>query len=250
MNLPTSASPPLGTVAVVLVAPQGALNVGSVCRAMRNFGTDDLRLVNPCEDYQATDARRMALKAQPLLQTARCYADLDAALADRHLVIGATARQGKYRDACLTPRQMGDRVADLADDVRVALVLGREDSGLKREEIERCNTLVTIPTDPGYAALNLAQAAGLLLYELFLARVDRPDRPPMDPLAERLADQRQLEQLYTHLQATLTRSGFLPADNPAHLMRTLRRLFGRTELETREVQILRGILSSVDALLK
>jgi tRNA/rRNA methyltransferase len=238
-------------IAVVLVAPQGALNVGAVCRVMANFGAADLRLVTPCRDYRGPDARRMALKAQPLLRSARCFHHLDAALGDRHRVIGATARQGRYRGGCRTPRQLARQLADLAGGTRVALVLGREDSGLTREEVERCDTLVTIPTADAYPSLNLAQAAGILLYEVYLARRGAASPTPpagAEPLP--LADHRQLEQLYAHMQATLTRSGFLPPENPAHLMRTFRRLFGRSELDEREVQILRGVLSSIDALMR
>jgi tRNA/rRNA methyltransferase len=224
------------------------MNVGAVCRVMANFGAGDLRLVRPCEDYKGADARRMALKAQPLLRSAVCYDYLEDALADRHLVIGATARRGKYRAACLTPRQMANRVSALAAGTRVGLLLGREDSGLSGEEIERCQTLVTIPTAGTYSALNLAQAAGVLLYELFLGQNAAAGGAPSTQ-APALADQEQLEQLYLHMQTTLTRSGFLDPQNPAHLMRTFRRLFGRTELDAREVSILRGCLSSVDALM-
>ena len=236
-------------IAVILVAPQGAMNVGAVCRVMANFGASDLRLVRPCRDYLSADARRMALKAQPILRSTARFDRLEDALADRHLVIGATARQGKYRNACLSPRQMAGRVSALAAGTRVGLLLGREDSGLSGEEIERCQTLVTIPTAGTYSALNLAQAAGVLLYELFLEKSATgegsagPERPP-------LADQEQLKRLYRHMQTTLTRSGFLDAQNPTHLKRTFRRLFGRTELDAREVSILRGCLSSVDALMK
>ncbi|MEJ2640284.1 MAG: RNA methyltransferase [Desulfosarcinaceae bacterium] len=233
---------------MVLVAPQGALNVGAVCRVMANFGAADLRLVNPCEDYRGADARRMAIKARPLLESARCFPLLKEALADRHWVIGATARQGKYRNARLAPRQMANRVAALPDSGRVALVLGREDSGLTRKEIECCDALVTVPTADGYPALNLSQAAGVLLYELFLARNENRPRPDVD--APRLADHYQLESLFTHMRASLTSSGFLPPDNPDHLMRTFRRLFGRAKLSDREVRILRGVLSSVDSLME
>lgn len=225
------------------------MNVGAVCRVMANFGAGELRLVRPCDDYLGAAARRMALKAQPLLRSAVCYDRLEDALADRHLVIGTTARRGKYRADCLTPRQMAVRVSSLAEGTRIGLLLGREDSGLSGAEIEQCQTLVTIPTSDAYPALNLAQAAGLLLYELHLVKNARvpattgTDAPP-------LADQGQLERLFAHMQTTLTRSGFLDPQNPAHLMRTFRRLFGRTELDTREVSILRGVLSSVDALMR
>jgi tRNA/rRNA methyltransferase len=222
--------------------------VGAVCRIMGNFGATDLRLVNPCEEYRGADARRMATKARPLLEAARCFPLLEEALADRHWVIGATARQGKYRDACLTPRQMAKRVAALTENGRVALVLGREDRGLSRKEIECCDALVTVPTADGYPVLNLSQAAGVLLYELFLAQNENRSRPEAD--APHLADHHQLESLFAHMRTTLTNSGFLPPDNPDHLMRTFRRLFGRAQLSDREVRILRGVLSSVDHLME
>jgi tRNA/rRNA methyltransferase len=234
---------------IVLVAPQGSLNVGAVCRVMANFGAADLRLVNPCADYRGADAQRMALKARPLLRSARCFDRLDAALADRHRVIGATARRGKYRDGSQTPRQLARQLATLAAETRLAIVLGREDSGLTRAEVEHCDTLVTIPCGDTYPSLNLAQAAAILLYEIYQVQCRAtPSQPPAEVIPP--AEHRQLERLYTHMQTTLTRSGFLPEENPHHLMHTFRRLFGRCRLDEREVKILRGVLSSIDALMK
>jgi tRNA/rRNA methyltransferase len=216
---------------------------------MANFGATDLRLVNPCADYRGADARRMALKAQPLLRSACCFDRLDAALADRHRVIGATARQGKYRDGSQTPRQVARHLATLSVDARVAFVLGREDSGLTRAEVEQCDTLVTIPCADAYPSLNLAQAAAILLYEVYgVQHGDTPTQPAPGDIPP--AEHRQLERLYAHMQTTLTRSGFLPVDNPHHLMHTFRRLFGRCRLDEREVNVLRGVLSSIDALMK
>ena len=109
--------------------------------------------MNPCADYRGVDARRMALNAQPLLRSARRFDHLNAALADRHRVIGATARQGKYRDGSQTPRQLARLLAATASDAQVAFVLGREDCGLTRAEVDCCDTLVTIPCADAYPAL-------------------------------------------------------------------------------------------------
>lgn len=228
--------------AVVLVEPQGALNIGSVCRVMMNFGYVDLRLVNPRADHLSREARDMAVKAGKLLPRAGLFSSLAEALADCHLSFGTTRRFGKYREDCLLPGQMHDPLARLHPGQRTALVFGREDSGLTTAELALCRYFITIPTDPELPSMNLAQAVAVCLYEL---STFAPGLPPAEPARE-LADSRTLEDMYSHMRRTLTRAEYLDPQNPDHILRTFRRLFGRAGLDQREVRILHGLWSRID----
>ncbi len=149
----------------MLVEPQGALNIGSVARAMMNFGFSDLRLVNPQTDHLSDEARRMAVKATSLLEGAQIHPDLPSALADCHLAMGTTRRFGKYREDFLHPDQAAQEILALPPAQRTALVFGREDKGLHTAELDLCQRLITIPTGDLLPSMNLAQAVSLCLYE-------------------------------------------------------------------------------------
>lgn len=226
-------------VVIVLVEPQGALNIGSVCRVMLNFGFVDLRLVNPQVDHLGDEARRMAVKATPLLEAARLFTSLDEALADCVLTIGTTRRFGKYREDFIHP---GD-IAGVARGVAgpTALVFGREDRGLLTDELDLCTRLVTIPTEETLPSLNLAQAVAICLYEVALATGSSAKirRRKIAPNAAR-------EAMYSHMRATLAGIGYLDPQNPDHILRTFRRIFARAGLNEREVRILQGLWSRLD----
>ena len=136
---------------------------------MMNFGVSDLRLVNPCTDYRSLAAKKMALKAESILNSATTYATLQAALADCHLSFGTTRRFGKYREEFLSPEQAATRSLSLPDDSRIAFVFGREDRGLHTSELDLCQFFITIPTHEAYPSMNLSQATTLMLYELHKA---------------------------------------------------------------------------------
>lgn len=235
----------LENICIVLVEPQGARNIGSVCRAMLNFGLVDLRLVNPQTDPQQHEARQMAVKATCVLEAAKVYHSLDVALADCSLSLGTTRRFGRYREDMLHPDDAARVLLPVCEDGRVALVFGREDKGLHTAELDLCQRFITIPTSDKLPSMNLAQAAALCLYEI--SRV-KGEATGAEHGRKRLASNRNLEQMYQHMQTTLTRSGFLNPQNPAHIMRAFRRILGRAGLNDREVRILRGLLSQIDIL--
>ncbi|MFZ5760134.1 MAG: RNA methyltransferase [Thermodesulfobacteriota bacterium] len=228
-------------VSVVLVEPQGALNIGSVCRVMKNFGCADLRLVRPRADHLSKPALDMAVSARERLQNAGLYKSLAAALADCHLCLGTTRRFGRYRDEFLEPAAMAALIAALPADQRVAMVFGREDDGLTTAELDLCQRFITIPADPALPSLNLAQAVAICLYELYKGQYT-PRPAPKAPQA----DSRTLESMFGHMRESLLAAGYLDPQNPDHILHTFRRIFGRAGLDEREVRILHGLWSRID----
>ncbi len=235
---------PVPPICVVLVEPQGPLNIGSVARAMMNFGFADLRLVNPQTDHQVEDARRMAVKATVILDQARIYPDLPAALADCSLTLGTTRRFGKYREDFLHPDLAAQEILTLPPATTVALLFGREDEGLHTAELDLCQRLITIPTGDLLPSMNLAQAVSLCLYEIAKTAWAAPGKgisPRRQPAAGAT-----VEAMFRHMQQTLLDIGFLNPQNPDHILRTFRRIFGRTALHEREIRILHGLWSRID----
>ncbi len=233
----------LDAITIVLVEPQGPLNVGAVCRVMMNFGAHRLRLVNPCDTYRSLDARRMALSAESILSAAQVFPSLQKALADCHLVFGTTRRFGKYRNACLLPDESASRALSQPSNHRVALVFGREDRGLHTSELDLCQFFVTIPTDDAYPSMNLSHAVALLLYEIRKHALRRTGAPVEEQPA---APGKDVEHMFQHMRRTLTDVEYLDHQNPDHILRSFRRLFGRAGLTDREVRILQGLWSRID----
>ncbi len=235
----------LENICVVLVEPRGPRNVGSVCRAMKNFGLRDLRLVNPKTNHLAHEARQMAVKATDLLEDARIFDSLAESLSDCATAFGTTRRFGKYREDLLHPDAAAEQILPLSSTDPVALVFGREDKGLHTAELDLCQRFITIPTDEALPSMNLAQAVALCLYEL------RKGQGRLQGAAtgrKRLAGVKSMEEMYTHMEDSLTECGFLNPQNPDHIMRAFRRIFGRAGLNEREVRILRGLWSQVESL--
>lgn len=230
-------------ISVILVSPQGPLNIGSVCRAMMNFGFSDLRLVNPQVDHLTDEARRMAVKAGPILEGAVIFPDLASALQDCHLAFGTTRRFGKYREDFLHPDESAKLLLPWAEKGRVAIVFGREDTGLHTSELDLCQRLITIPTNDDLPSMNLAQSVMICLYEISQAAART--RLPAGG-RKKLVTGRTLENMFGHLRDTLIRIGYLDPQNPDHILRTFRRIFGRSGLNEREVRVLRGLWSRIE----
>ncbi|SLM27600.1 TrmH2 [Desulfamplus magnetovallimortis] len=228
---------------VILVEPQGPLNIGSVCRAMMNFGFHDLRIVNPCRGYQSREARKMALSAQHMLSEARIFENLPQAIKDCHVAFGTTRRFGRYRKNFFTPDSAAEKVSDMDDSIRCALVLGREDNGLDTDELALCQHFVTIPTDDAFPSMNISHALTIFLYEISRTMRNKISSP-VDPKPPATID--SIEQMYSHMQKALNDIEFLDPQNPDHLMRTFRRIFGRAALMDRDVRIIRGLMSKIE----
>lgn len=226
---------------IVLVEPQSPGNIGMVCRAMKNMGLSNLRLVNGCDRFHP-ESLKFAVSAKDLLEQATVYPDLRSAIADCTLTVGTTRRHGKYRQEILSPPEIAARFRDQANEnCRAALVFGREDSGLTTDELAQCRWHATIPTSHEYGSLNLAQAVLIFCYEL-----DKAGLSPGGGREQPLATSSEMEYFFDQLHVSMQKIGFLNEQNPAHIMRTLRRIFFRSEMDSREVIIMRGILTQID----
>lgn len=235
----------LENICVILVEPQGPRNIGSVCRAMLNFGLADLRLVNPQTDHTVHEARQMAVNATSVLERARLFTSLEAALSDCTLSYGTTRRFGKYREDLIHPDEAARQLLPHAVNGRVAMVFGREDKGLHTAELDLCQRFVTIPTDEQLPSMNLAQAVLICLYEISKARGDLSG---LSHGRKQLASGKSMEGMFRHMKQTLADVGFLNPQNPDHILRAFRRIFGRAGLSEREVRILQGLWSQMDEL--
>lgn len=231
------------SVRIILVGTTHPGNIGAAARAMKNMGLHDLVLVDP-QYFPHAEATARAAGAEDVLQAAPVFATLDLALADCTYVAGASARSRTIGWPSMPPRECAARLVQESAHGIAAIVFGPEQSGLTNEHLDRCHTLLTIPTDPGFSSLNLAMAVQVISYELRLAA---PAAAVLqDEARVRPATSAELENFYRHLEQVLTRSGFLDPDNPRQLMRRLRRLFNKAEPDMNEVNILRGILASLE----
>ena len=228
---------------VVLVEPQGGLNIGSVCRVMLNFGFTDLRLVNPQVDHLSHDARLMAVKAASVLESAKVFQTLEEALAGCKLSFGTTRRFGRYREGLLHPSEAAELLVPVAQGDSVALVFGREDRGLFTSELDLCQHFITIPTDEMLPSMNLAQAVALCLYEVSKTKGELAGRVAKH---KKFASSENLEAMYQHMRKSLLDIGYLDPQNPDHILRSFRRILNRSGLNDREVRILRGLFNQID----
>lgn len=231
------------SVRIILVGTTHPGNIGASARAMKNMGLSDMVLVKPSR-FPHFDATARAAGAEDVLAAARVVETLDEALADCTYVAGASARSRTIGWPSMAPRECAARLTQEGAHGVPAVVFGPEQSGLSNEDLDRCHTLLTIPTDPGFSSLNLGMAVQILSYEIRLARVAGDELP--DAPASRAASGAEMENYYRHLEQVLIRSRFLDPDNPRRLMRRLRRLFAKAQPDENEINILRGILVSLD----
>ena len=236
----------LQNIRVVLVNTSHPGNIGGAARAMKNMGLSRLVLVEP-KAFPSPEADARASGADEILANAEVVDTLEQALVGCNLVLGTSARDRRIPWPLLSPRECGAKVIEQAGQgVEVALVFGREHSGLTNEELQRCHFHVHIPSNPDFSSLNLAAAVQVLSYEVRMAWLPLQDQVPtvqrVDP-GTQAASSDELESFYAHLQQTLVDIGFLDLDNPRHLMARLRRLYSRSGVDRSEMSILRGILT-------
>ncbi len=222
----------------VLVETTHPGNIGAAARAMKNMCLNRLYLVKP-QQFPHAEATARASGADDILATAQVTATLEEALEGCSLVFGASARPRTISWPQVDARRCGEMATETRGEI--AVIFGRESSGLTNAELEKCNYLVHIPTNADYSSLNVGAAVQVIAYELFMA-ARHPHAPP-DPAGEEPAPAEEVERFFDHLEQTLVQIDFLDPGNPRQLMRRLRRLFNRARLERTELNILRGILT-------
>ncbi|NJD11279.1 MAG: RNA methyltransferase [Gemmatimonadetes bacterium] len=232
---------------VILNRTQDVVNIATAVRAMMNMGLRRLRLVAPA-DYNAWRIAGIAHGSESVLERAEFFDDLEDALGDCAYVVGTTARKRTQTFVWQHPREAAGELLAIAEARAargpVAIVFGREDKGLSNEELDRCDRLLVIPTDPGYASLNLAQAVLLIGYELWLAASERAALPVPKRHAPP-ATRAQLDALYQDTHVALETIEFYKDRQPEALLRTMRAVYRRAGLTGREANLLRGIMIEV-----
>lgn len=245
----------LKNIKVVLIQTSHPGNIGSTARAMKTMGLRNLCLVNP-KSFPDDVANAMASNAADLLESAKVVDSLQEAIADCHVVIGSSARHERSLSwDVFAPRRCGEVVADLltkeGTKSKVALVFGRERTGLTNEELALCHHLVHIPTNPEYSSLNVASAVQILAYECRVGVLSDLDSglEPKNKVAEQTDEEEivtsnDMQGYYDQLEMLMIESEFLNPNEPRFLMSRIRRLYGRIQISRSELNILRGILSS------
>ncbi len=232
---------------IVLVGTQHPGNIGAAARAMKTMGLSKLMLVAP-EKAPDRDTQAMAAGADDLIEAAPVFANLAEAVADCRWVLGATARNRRIQLEPLHPREAARRAVIATASGPVALVFGRERTGLTNEELELCHAAVHIPSDPAFSSLNLAAAVQVLSYELRCALLGDADTDAATamrtaPPGEGAASHAELEGLFAQLADSLEQIDFHKGRAPESAMRKLRRLYLRANLDSAEVRLLRGVLA-------
>lgn len=240
----------LDRIRIVLIGTSHPGNIGATARAMHNMGLGDLALVAPRCEPVTSDSTSRAAGADHIVHAATVVDNLEAAIADCTLVVGASARSRTLPWPMLTPRTLGARLPqELADsESRVALLFGREDSGLSNAELQCCHAHVHIPTNPDFSSLNLATAVQVLAYECRLAWLEAGsaagEQSAESP--QPLTSHAELERYFEHLERSLIAIGFHDPAVPRQLMARLRRFTLRARPEPIELNILRGILTATE----
>jgi tRNA/rRNA methyltransferase len=230
----------LDNVSIVLVDTKTPANIGAAARCMMNMGLSRLILVDPPKDKDH-DARKLAAGADEIIEKASVFPALAEALAGHGLVIGTSRHAGKQRKNIRTPREVAEQVIPILSKNRVAIIFGNEVNGLENSDLALCQEIVAIPSSDAFPSLNLSHAVMVIAYELFLASGAYAGQA-----AGQLAPLEETEGFFLQLQETLQTIGFLEHDHPERMMFSLRQLFSRARMNSRDVSILRGILSNID----
>ncbi|MGE5174114.1 MAG: RNA methyltransferase [Betaproteobacteria bacterium] len=231
---------PLDNISIILVDTRTPANIGATARCMMNMGMRRLVLVHPPKDPD-NEALKLAAGADQIVKQALLMPTLGEAIAGQHLVIGTSRHPSRLRRNVMSPRETAERVAPLLARNNVAIVFGSEVNGLDNDQLALCHEIISIPSSGAFPSLNLSHAVIVVAYEFFVAL-----RSTVVPTNRHLAPAEDLELFYRHLQETLVTIGFLDRDHPERIMFSLRQIFGRSRLDSREVNILRGIISSID----
>ena len=241
----------LDNVRIVLVNTSDCRNIGSAARAMKTMGLTDLVLVDPIE-LPNGQAQALSAGASDVLNGAKVVNTLEDAISDCGLVVGTSARSRTLPWPMLEPRGCGEKLIAEASEYKVAIVFGRESSGLSNEELQLCHFHVQIPANPDYSSLNLAMAVQTLSYEVRTSFLLQENAQYVDKAAKETADDdaypvvEETERFYAHFEQAMKKTGFITPSHPGLIMTKLRRLFNRARPDVKEIKMMRGILASVE----
>ena len=226
----------------ILFEPSHPGNVGAAARAIKTMGFDTLCLINPIE-HPHPEARARSSGALDVLLNAEVFDNLQDAIKGCGLIIGTTSRDRRISVPITNIREAAPSIVAKAKQKPVAVIFGPEKTGLINEQVDCCNQLVGIPSSESYKSLNLAMAVQIVAYELSVSC----QASPSEMRARNLASNEEIELFYAHLNQVLLETGFLNPKNPKQLMRRLRTLFNRAQMDENEINIMRGILASYKA---
>ena len=229
-------------LSIVLVGTTHPGNIGAVARAMKTMSQKNLRLVNPLH-FPSAEASARAAGADDILAKCKQFSTLEEAIKDCDLVIGTSARIRGIPWPMILPRECAQKIFEETNS-SVAIVFGRESSGLSNNELQLCNMVLKIPTNSEFNSLNLAAAVQIICYEIYLLASDiKTIEYKKNNLA--FVNQDKMEQFYAHIEECFIHVGFYDTDNPKKLMHRIRRLFNRAQLYESEWKILRGFISKI-----
>jgi tRNA (cytidine32/uridine32-2'-O)-methyltransferase len=221
----------------VLLEPESPGNIGAAARAIKTCGFKNLILVNPKTDLDHKETFWMAHQSENIIRSARIAANFDEVIADMRLVIATTQRKRHFKFPFYAPEEISEKINDVAVQHPVAIVFGRERTGLTNEEILKCHIHSTILTATHIPALNLAQSVMIYAHTFFRLQNIRQNRYTYD-----LASQRELKEFYNHLQASMKMVGFVPRDGMDSFVTRFKRLLGRSLAEKRDIRLLHKLL--------
>lgn len=233
----------LQNIRIVMVQTWHPGNIGAAARAMKTMGLNDLVLVNPV-DYPHAEADSLAAGALDVLNSAKVVGTLEEAIADCQLVLATSARTRSHPWPIKEAREAAPQIVSEAQNGKVAILFGPERMGLHNDHLRQAHFHVDIPGNPEYGVLNVSNAVQLICYECFMAQRNEFESSP-----ESYPQVTELNRFYLHLENTLDKIGFLNKAHPGQAMLRLKRLFNRARPEKTELNMLRGILSSMDKLM-
>jgi tRNA (cytidine32/uridine32-2'-O)-methyltransferase len=233
-------------IRIVLVNPSHPGNIGAAARAMKNMGLRSLYLVDP-QKFPHPEAIYRASRADGIVKNAVVVQTLDEAIKNCVYVFGASTRDRVMSSPVLNVREMSEKIINECADDEVAIVFGRERTGLNDAEIRRCQYQVKIPAVEDYSSLNLAAAVQVVTYELRMAMLTQDVVLAKDNKGESvdLATAGELEGLYQHLEEVMAEIGFLNTNKPRMMMSRFRKIFNHAELDKEDVNLLRGMLKRI-----
>ena len=252
----------LDRIRIVMINTSDSGNIGAAARAMKTMGVSDLCLVAPVE-FPTAKATARASGAADVLHSATVVETLDEAIGDCQMVIGTSARMRTIPWPLVTPREATELVKNEPEGADIAIVFGREDAGLTNEELRRCHYHVCIPGNETYSVLNVASAIQVICYEMRMAALEQEaaqqapqqEAKPVMPMEftdwdEPLVSAEDMERFMKHFEETLLDIGFFDPNNPKQLMTRARRLFMRTRMDRLEMNLMRGVLSTMQKRVK